>query len=189
MQYTKKKGITMEIHSIIALVLISFASNVDNLGVGVAYGLRGRVIPPAALGIIGLIGGVIAGIAAEGGMWLKQWFPLYLSDWIAGGILVLIGLYAWVSSHKRATYYHTLVDKEWWFLAIGLSINNFAMGLSGGLLGFHSVIFGLCMGVVSSLMLWLGDRLGQSLGLKLAHPWVNQAGALLLILIGVMQLF
>lgn len=179
----------MEFHLIFSLLIISIASNVDNLGVGLAYALRGRTIPQAALWLIGLVGGLTAGIAVEGGVWIRQWLPLYVSDWIAGGILILIGIYAWISSRVRVTYYETLIQKEWWFLAAALSINNFSMGLSGGLLGYHSVIFGLAMGLASSLMLWLGNWLGNSLGSKLAHPWVNQAGALLLILIGFSQIF
>jgi putative Mn2+ efflux pump MntP len=172
-----------------ALLILALASNVDTLGVGMAYGLRNRSIPAAALWTIGVVGGVVAGTAVAGGTWLQQWIPLSVSGWIAGVILIAIGSYSWMTSRKRTAYYHALLEREWWFLALGLSANNLAMGLTGGLMGYHPVIFGVCIGLVSNGMLGLGAFLGKRLGSYVGQPWLLQAGGLLLIAIGVFQLF
>ncbi|MDR6225160.1 manganese efflux pump MntP [Desmospora profundinema] len=179
----------MEVAFILTFMLIVFAAHVDTLGVGVAYGLRKRSIPRPAIWVIGVVGGAVAGLAVAGGTWIQQWLPLYISDWVAGGILIAIGAYSWMTSRVRATRIYIQLDREWWFLAFGLSVNNLAMGLTGGLLGYHPVVFGVCIGLMSNLMLWLGAFLGKHIGLMVGHPWVFQAGGLLLILIGVFQIF
>ncbi|QKG84975.1 hypothetical protein GXN76_11170 [Kroppenstedtia pulmonis] len=173
--------------SLAALFMLAVASNVDNTGVGLVYGIRNKRIPYGALWAVTIIGGIASGVAAEGSIWLKQWLPPFLESGIAGGILIAIGIRSWNFSSIRSLYYQALLEKEWWFLSVALSLNNIGLGLTGGLLGFHPVIFGLSIGLTSGIALWIGSRIGEKLGKTAWQQWINPLSSLLLIGMGIYQ--
>ncbi|WP_240511965.1 manganese efflux pump MntP [Paludifilum halophilum] len=172
--------------SLIPLFLIALSANVDNIGVGLVYGLKNRRIPYTALWAVTAIGGISSGLAVEGSEWMRQWLPAFLEKGIAGGILILIGLHSWTFSGIKTAYYNALMEKEWWFLAVGLSLNNLGMGMSGGFLGYSSLVFGLLIGLASGCTLYLGCHFGQHFNTTW-QKWIHPVGACLLIAMGVYQ--
>ena len=71
---------------------------------------------------------------------------------------------------------------------MGLSLNNISLGLSGGFLGYPSIVFGTVMGTISGLLIWSSYIVGAYLQSFVLKPWIHQIGSTLLVLIGLYEL-
>ena len=85
-----------------------------------------------------------------------------------------------------------LIDgKEALFLGVALSLDSFAIGISSGILGIHSIIFPLIVSVFQLLFISLGNLLGSTLNRFSKFPqsiWSIISG-ILLIIIGIVKFF
>ncbi|BCU80878.1 hypothetical protein JIR001_06610 [Polycladomyces abyssicola] len=176
-------------HPLLPLIALSFAANVDNVGVGITYGLGNKQIPYAALLLVAVIGGFASGTADWLSSWLRPVLPGFLLGWMAGFTMLIIGLRSYWAARVRITRYATLLEKEWWFLALGLSLNNLGIGLTGGLLGYAPTFFGLVLGGFSGILLWAGCMLGARVR-RIFHPgpWLQYISGSALILLGLYQI-
>lgn len=175
-------------HPLLPLLALSFAANVDNVGVGITYGLGKKQIPYAALVLVAVMGGVASGTADWLSSWLHSILPDFLLGRMAGVTLLIIGLRSCWTARVRITHYAFVLEKEWWFLALGLSFNNLGTGLTGGLLGYEPVSFGLMLGGFSGILLWMGCALGARARRIQPGPWVHYASGSALILLGLYQI-
>ena len=85
-----------------------------------------------------------------------------------------------------------LIDgKEALFLGVALSLDSFAIGISSGILGIHSIIFPLLVSAFQLLFISLGNLLGSTLNRFSKFPqsiWSIISG-ILLIIIGIVKFF
>ena len=85
-----------------------------------------------------------------------------------------------------------LIDgKEALFLGVALSFDSFAIGISSGILGIHSILFPLVVSAFQLLFISLGNLLGSTLNRFSKFPqsiWSIISG-ILLILIGIVKFF
>jgi putative Mn2+ efflux pump MntP len=184
----KKVSGERKMHPLLPLITLSFAANVDNVGVGITYGLGNKQIPYAALLLVAVIGGFASGTADWLSSWLRPVLPGFLLGWMAGFTMLIIGLRSYWTARVRITRYVLVLEKEWWFLALGLSFNNLGMGLTGGLLGYEPASFGLVLGGFSGILLWMGCALGARARRIPSGPWVHYVSGSALILLGLYQI-
>lgn len=78
----------------LSLIVLSFASNVDNIGVGITYGLGKKHIP-YIVQVLSVIGGITSGTVNWLSSWLSPVLPDFLLGWMAEVTLVIIG-WRWV---------------------------------------------------------------------------------------------
>ncbi|GGE30303.1 hypothetical protein GCM10011571_35670 [Marinithermofilum abyssi] len=169
--------------------LLALASNVDNTQVGLLYGMKERKIPVAAILLAAVSGSMASALANALSKWFLSILPgTYWSTWMGGTVQILLGVRALFSVDRTSTYFHILLEKKWWFLALGLSINNLGIGLSAGLLGYNPVLFGIVVGMAGGVLLWLGSLLGQKLQTYPLSKWIYPLSALCLILMGLYNL-
>lgn len=198
------------------LLLIGVAANLDNLGVGVAYGVRRIKVPP--------VPNLIIAAVAFGFTWVSVWFGGYiarfLSDLVANslGALLLIAVGIWVMAAQwrqreptpqpqPAAFSPSVVDvwqqperadsdrsgaisiRESLVLGVALSINCFTNGFTAGLWKLGALSTSLSTASFSYLALWLGAWLG----VRYAARWLGNkatfAAGCLLILLGLHQFF
>lgn len=200
-------------HLLTALA-IGVAANLDNGGVGVAYGLRRIRVPLFPNLLIALIGAAGTAIFGWAGQHLALVIPPQWGNWL--GALVIIGVGLWVlvgnlphrtpSGHADATdpdALSVLIDPaladrdlsgdislgEASLLGVALGVNAWAGGLGAGLLGIPlgPVIF--MVGLMSVLMLTLGLAIGSQVGTRWLGSRATWVAGILLILIGLKQLF
>jgi len=140
--------------------------------VGVAFGFFEALMP-----VIGLIlGAAVAGYIGH-----------HLAGYVAGGILILTGLYTILQGRQvkavetgpRGLQTHRLI-----ITALALSIDNLAVGFALGGLDIPIILAAATMGVVSVGMSLAGLELGHRLGRRV-EEWSEEIGGAMLILVGI----
>jgi len=195
---------------------IALTNNVDNVGVRIAYSIRGIKISTLINLWIAVITFVISFFAAFSGTILSGLISKQLSCLIAMLLLSSIGLWMILEPYVKKkndhiadavqrnniSAAHVLLDphkadmdnskhidfKEATLLGIALSINNVGGGISAGMIGLNSFWVGFLSAVLSFIALWLGNYIAAFFEkLNIAQKTPVIAG-LLLIAIGIEQI-
>jgi putative sporulation protein YtaF len=199
--------------SLFHLLVLSLAANLDNLGVGVAYGIRRIKVSALANLIIAVIAFLLGIISVSFGKSIAHFF----SDSVANdiGATLLIGIAIWLMFPRKSTS-HAQVDStnehisfwgllnspeeaDWdhsavisWqesiVLGFALSINVFTNGITAGLWKLNSIISALMMALFSFLTIWIGTLLGERYGSNWLGNKANIVAGILLLLLGIHEL-
>ncbi|MEE3715665.1 manganese efflux pump [Tumidithrix elongata RA019] len=84
----------MIIDKFLLILLLAIAANLDNLGVGIAYGLRQRYFPVLSNLVIALISAGLTLLSMILGQWLERILPIQVANTL--GALIIIGVGIWV---------------------------------------------------------------------------------------------
>ncbi|QGM44314.1 manganese efflux pump [Methylocystis heyeri] len=195
--------------------VIAITNNVDNLGARIAYSIQGtRVSLPINLWI-SAITFLISSAAAYMGATVSGSLGSEIAS--VAAMLLLVGLGAMMIIQTRGEPWHDQeppekdatslwkvilrphhadVDaskhidfKEGTVLGVALSINNIGGGLSAGIIGVNPWLVGGLSALVSFLALWAGNYLAEFFVRRGIANKANLIGGLLLIIIGVRQVF
>jgi putative sporulation protein YtaF len=79
--------------------------------------------------------------------------------------------------------------KEGTFLGVALSINNIGGGVSAGVLGINALLVGFLSAIISFITLFAGNYIGNYFVKRRIADKAGAIGGMLLILIGVKQVF
>jgi putative sporulation protein YtaF len=203
-------------HGSIYSVLIAFANNMDNISVRIAYSIRGIKITVEKNLWISIITFLFSAAACYFGETLSGYMNKKDAAIVSMVLLSVIGLWIIIEpclkkkkSQKKAKVESSNIIinilekpesadlnqskdidfKEATFLGIALSINNIGGSFSAGMIGLNSLLIGVLSAIISFAALWAGNYLTNIL-IKLGiTEKANFVSAILLILIGVKQLF
>ena len=196
-------------------IIIALANNVDNFGARIAYSIQGTRVETLINLWISVITFVISASAAFSGVAVIGSFGKNAASMIAMGMLVILGSWMiiqtrWQSWHEKiheekasASYlnilrkpHHADVDdskhidfKEGTILGVALSINNIGGGVSAGVLGIDPLLVGFLSALISFLALWVGNYVADYFVSRHIADKAALIGGILLILIGVKQVF
>lgn len=199
----------MSTGTLVTLILIAIASNLDNGGVGIAYGVRNISIPLWANGMIAIISFLFTAFAGFFGQYLARFLSPAIGNLVGTGVLVSVGL--WVlyqpfrkrKKHGKNRVTQILQDPEkadwdgsqsigFWesfVLGIALAVNALAGGFDAGVTGLNVMMAALAIGGCSFLFLGGAAYVGKKyMACKLGDRATIIAG-ILLILIGFHQMF
>lgn len=206
----------MDLHSLITIIAIGIASNLDNAGVGIAYGVRKIYISHFSNFMIALISFTGTLIAGYFGHWISQWVPHFVGNVIGAIIMIAVGV--WVLWQpfigkkerkrepveiKKKNFITDLLRRpeeadfdqskslstfESIVLGIALSINALAGGLDAGLTKINVLYTSLSVGIFSYFLLGLSFYLGQRYGAEKLKGKATLISGLLLIYIGFRQI-
>lgn len=187
---------------LLSAVLVSAVSNLDNLAVGVAFGIRETRIAPinnliiAAITMAGTAGAVTSGGALSG---------LIAPDAASlVGSLIIIGIGAAtalgslssvrvleripfptsVGLHRGSLRNGVISSREAVALGVALSLNNVGTGVGAGVAGVPPLATTLLAGVCSLLCVGGGSLVGGSLGRLLFGPRAPLIAGLVLLAVG-----
>ncbi|WP_027417631.1 manganese efflux pump [Aneurinibacillus terranovensis] len=203
----------MDLHSLIAILAIGVASNLDNAGAGIAYGVRKVCIPWFANFIIALMGFLLALIGGIFGKWLALWTTPFLGNLI--GMIVLSSIGIWVLCQPFLTPpseqtksnsnsflrilrnpeeanldgSKTISFTEAIILGIALSVNNLAGGFDAGITHLNVWATSFIYGVLSYLCVGLCTYLGSRFVADKLGKQATVVAGILLILVGLHQMF
>jgi putative sporulation protein YtaF len=191
----------------LSIVLIGIVANLDNLGIGVAYGVQSTRIPYLSNLIIAIIGAMITYLSVSLGGWIGTYISHHLANLGGGVLLILLGGWTIWSEIKKLSspqqrhqshYLRQILDnpekadkdknqvislKESILLGLALSLNCFGVGFGGGVSGVSPLWSGLLVGLISFFTIGIGVRIG----LEISHSWINKFACTLagLLLIGI----
>ncbi|HEY2421155.1 MAG TPA: sporulation membrane protein YtaF [Neobacillus sp.] len=176
------------------LIILAFAvsSSIDNLGVGISYGIQKIRIEMGANLLIALICYLMSITGITFGIWLANILPGILPVMIGALLLCIIGIRIILLASPRkngipavnndhGSQSHSFkgilknpeeadVDQsgvigwgEAVFLGVALSANALTNGLGAGLLGFSPQVISIAAAIGSFVTVWAGVRLGYKL--------------------------
>ncbi|TDF98757.1 sporulation membrane protein YtaF [Paenibacillus piri] len=193
------------------LLILGFAvsSSLDNLGVGISYGIRGIRIGFISNLIIAIICFLFSEAGLSGGQWLSEVLPGIFPVLVGAFLLVIIGIRIILLAFPRKN--HDVqqpsedradakslkgllqnpeaadADKsgeigwgESVILGIALSANAITNGLGAGLLGLSPLAISLTAALGSFVTVWFGVTLGRKVaGVRIGSFTLGQFGTIL----------
>lgn len=202
----------MMLNQLMQVVLIGIASNLDNAGVGIAYGVRGIRISKSANGMIALISLLMTWVSGVIGAWLSMYISSFTSHLIGAIVIVSVGIYVlYQPFRKRKTVElptnHNLIQrilqqpeeadldhsktisfKESLILGIALGINALAGGFDAGVTHLHVLSTSIAVGFFSFVVLGVTDYIGHKYIAVRFDKAATILSGILLILIGLYQI-
>lgn len=204
------------VRSFLYILLIALANNFDNIGVRIAYSIRGIKIATLINVWISVITFIISYFAAFSGSAISGVVSKRLSSFIAMLLLAAIGLWMILEPRikerrNRAAKQDEQDDKsicgvlvrpenadmdnsrhidfkEATILGIALSINNVGGGVSAGIIGLNPFWVGLLSAVLSFVALWAGNYVAEFFTRWHIADKATVIAGILLIVIGIEQI-
>lgn len=180
---------------LLSAVLVAASSNVDNLGVGFAYGLRGRGLRLGHAWLIALLSGTGTLLSMAAGEWLNDLLSEESGNLIGSALMILIGLHGVVHALRGASTGPPRIEREATtsgeaaILAVSLSLNNLGIGLGAGV-SHVGVAATTALTTVGSLVAIIGGRrLGERASTAISRRALGLTGGLLLVVVGIYEFF
>jgi len=188
---------------ILSAVVLAFSSNIDNLGVGIAYGIASRRIYLGYNFLIAIVSGMGTLISMEAGEWANNYLSEEIANVLGAGIMILIGLYSIVQAIRREKYrsggdniktapedpQFGIRGREAVALAISLTFNNLGGGLGAGMSHISIPLTTILTMGLSVAAIIGGFQLGERTSLKISKLGLGISSGLLITAVGVYELF
>jgi putative sporulation protein YtaF len=196
----------------VAALGIALASNVDNLTVGIALGMRPVAVSWGANLVIAAVTMLGTAIAVGSGSALTTSLPASWANKLGGVALIVIGAWMVMSAasawRRRLTAPVTtrygrlaalrdplsliatrpqggaLTLREAILLGIGLALNNVASGVPAGAAGISVGLVSGLAGVASLVCVGGGARIGSGVSLRIAGPYAPGLAGAMIIAVG-----
>jgi len=188
-------------------VLIAAVSNLDNLGVGVALGIRGTRI--AAIPNLIIAAMTMAGTAAamSSGRALSRLIDASTAASLGAVIIIAVGAMTLLAApiagrtprrprrvlpatdvQRRGSTRKPISYREVFVLGVALSLNNIGSGVGAGIAGIPPLATTLLAGAFSLVAIGGGSSLGQCLRRPLLGDFAPLASGLALVAVGIAML-
>ncbi|AQS06900.1 sporulation membrane protein YtaF [Clostridium beijerinckii] len=200
---------------ILSALLFSLSSNLDNLVIGIAYGIKKIRIGTAANLIVALVTSTGTFLSMLLGIYVSKFLPSFLSNSLGAGIIIILGLYFVIQSIfklinnkkiKELALKNTndmieyaeksdldksgdIDKKEALLVAFALTFNNFGTGVAASVTGVNIELTVILTFIISICTLKLGERAGNHILGKFLGKFAPLISGLLLISLGVIELF
>jgi putative Mn2+ efflux pump MntP len=191
------KGDTMHwLQTLVFVILVGLGSNLDDISVGVAYGVKKIRLPLWVIAVTEAVGLVGACIGAFAGTFVSQYISEIEAKWCSCIVLCCIGLFVIYSTYVHPFMSHHAMElpkpgfRQALLLGVGLSFTDMASGFGATI----SDIATWWMNTISItafgfMAVWIGNIIGEGLISKVLDRYAALFAGLLLVLVGVHQLF
>ncbi|WP_026962240.1 manganese efflux pump [Alicyclobacillus herbarius] len=195
----------------LTVVVIAVASNLDNAGVGIAYGVRGIRISWLANLVISLLSGVMTYAAGLAGHVLSRYLPVRVAAAIGGGIIILVGMWILlepIRSHRVKNGGHTMVTqilrdpvkadldksqtislREALILGVALALNAIAGGFDAGISQIGVLTTAVAVAIAGFLLLAVSAWVGRRFAAQYLGGYAAYLAAILLVAVGIHQIW
>ncbi|MGE8203190.1 sporulation membrane protein YtaF [Heyndrickxia sp. NPDC080065] len=181
------------------IIALTFSSSIDNLGVGISYGIRNIRISHLSNLLISVICFLFSVVGVYFGLWLSKIMPGILPVVVGSFLLVVIGIRIILLAIPRKNQEsieggESATDTtnpklgksggigfaESILLGIGLSANALTNGVGGGLLGLNPMAICVLASVGSYVTVWGGVAIGRKVAnVRIGKFTVGQFGTLI----------
>lgn len=198
----------------LSALLYSLSSNLDNLVIGIAYGVKKIKIGITPNLIIATVTSIGTLISMSVGKFISDFLPTSLTNMLGAVIIMLLGLYFLIQSILKLipkSYSNSLalknVDeimdyaeksdsdnsgtlniKEAFVVSLGLMLNNLGTGLAASITGVNVSITVICTFILSIALLMLGKSIGHNVLGSICGKYAPLISGVLLIILGIFEL-
>ncbi|WP_046059243.1 manganese efflux pump [Clostridium sp. IBUN22A] len=198
----------------LSALLYSLSSNLDNLVIGIAYGVKKIKIGITPNLIIATVTSIGTLISMSVGKFISGFLPTSLTNMLGAVIIMLLGLYFLRQSILKLipkSYSNSLalknVDeimdyaeksdsdnsgtlniKEAFVVSLGLMLNNLGTGLAASITGVNVSITVICTFILSIALLMLGKSIGHNVLGSICGKYAPLISGVLLIILGIFEL-
>lgn len=202
-------------YNLLAIIVIGLASNLDNAGVGIAYGVRKIRIPWYSNLMIAIISFLATLASGLFGSFISKWTHPWIGQLIGTIVIVAVGIWVLIqpfidkkppspqTSHGTNQLTRLLrnpeeADKdssqsinlgESIILGIALAMNALAGGFNAGITQLNIWHTSLSVGIFSFILLALCSDFGNRFAAEKLGDRATVISGILLILIGLRQMF
>lgn len=192
--------------NVLYALFIALTNNIDNIGVRIAYSLKGIKIDVYKNILIAVITFIISTIAAYFGTTLLNIITPTICNILTMIIFIILGLSFILEPYKKKKDTTTFIGiitspsnadidnsktidlKEAIFLGIALNLNNIGGSISAGILGINIYLIGILSTIISFLALALGNYLNYFFRNIKVQKKTTFITGLILIIFGIKQL-
>lgn len=174
---------------LLSTLLLGISTNLDNMLIGISFGLRQKRIT--------LRTNLIIGLFSAAATYLFCLLSSVLSSFgrtpnLAGGTLIaVIGLYSILNQSKDSRAADTSLDwRETVILSGCLALNCVPVAFGAGLTGIAPLSAAVSVGIISVVTVALGNQLAlRAVTAKLRQWPLEFLGGLIMIMLGITELF
>ena len=187
--------------------LFSISANIDNIPIGLSYGVKKIHISILKNIIICVFTSCATFLSMIIGQNIANLFDIKITNMIGSILLILLGIYPIFKKlykickknercikeikqkrkPRQNNNYITL--KELIAIILTLSLNNIAAGIAASITGVNVISTTICTFIFGSIFLFIGNNLGKKINNKLVEKYSEIISSIILILIGIMELF
>lgn len=205
----------MHLVMVLSALLFSISSNLDNVVVGIAYGIKKIKIGIMANLIIAIVTTLGTFLSMSLGWYITKFFPQSYANILGAGVIIILGIYFVVQSfiklnrNKNARSSLALKDlddmvvyaeksdtdksghidmKEALFLALGLTFNNLGTGIAASISGVSIIFTVIFTFILSILTIVVGESVGKNVFGRFLGKYAPFIAGLLLIILGIIEL-
>lgn len=180
--------------NILKALAFAFSANIDNIAIGISYGIKKIKIGSKINLIIAILMAIITYITMFVGKSISNLFNINLIHKIGAYSLILIGTYLLFKEiffkikEKDSEELSNLTLKNILIIVFTLSTNNIATGIAASMIGINIYLTFLFTFIFSFLLLYIGNKIGRNILNKRIEKYSNILSALILIILGLFQI-
>lgn len=185
----------------ITIILIGIAANLDNLGIGLAYGIKRTKIPILSNLTIAVMSMIVTFIAVKAGSTILEFVSPHLASLLGSLLLCAIGVWTLMSKrfstngfldnpeHFDEDKNHIISFRESIPLGCILCLNCLAGGIAIGANGISAIWTVLSIGFFSIVSVAIGSHFGALMSQTFIGKYSTAISGWLIILIGIFEIF
>lgn len=199
--------------SLATMIAIGIASNLDNAGVGIAYGVRRIRFSTLANSLIAVISGVATWVAGVLGRFVTHYTNPSVATWIGAFVIIAVGIWVmtepWRSRRKTTESQsgnmmtrilrdpveadfdksQSISIPEALVLGVALALNALAGGFDAGVIKIEIIYTAISVALFSFILLGASGYIGRRYAAKALGNKATYIAGLLLIAVGIHQIW
>lgn len=198
---------------ILSALLFSLSSNLDNVVIGIAYGIKKIKLGILANLIIAFITSTGTFLSMSVGAYISTFLPRSAANILGAGVVIILGIYFVVQSiiklinntkskelalkdiddmieYAKKSDLDSSSDinmKEALLIALGLTFNNLGTGVAASITGVNILFTIISTFILSIVTITLGEAIGKCLLGKLLGKYAPLFSGILLIILGIIE--
>lgn len=198
---------------LLSALLFSLSSNLDNVVVGIAYGIKKINVGIIANFLIAIITSTGTFLSMSVGTYIAKFLPHYIANGLGAVIIVILGIYFVIQSiiklinntkskELALKNIHDMIEyaeesdldnsgdismKEALLVAFGLTFNNLGTGVAASITGVSIQFTVLSTFILSILTIIFGQIIGSHVLGKVFGKYAPLLSGILLIILGIIE--
>lgn len=178
--------------NVIKAIAFALSANIDNVAIGMSYGIKKIKIPITTNLFISILMSVITYITMFIGTEIINLFNMAIISKIGAFTLIAIGIYLslkeFINKDKKDCKLKDLNLKNIITIVLALSANNIATGIAASMININKIFAFIFTFILSSIMLYIGNNLGRNILNDKLEKYSNIFSSIIIILLGLFQI-